>query len=312
MRTKTVFRSATAILLAFWAAGCDKETNTELSADTMVPVEIVSSEIIAGVQTRAASTIQTGSIGVFRMSNNGYGTILNAQYDYSSGWKPNGDANIVYVGGANATLCAYYPYGVVSFNNTTCTLSAQLYNANRDLCYATTGGATVCNKTPRAVFTMKRAYARVKLFITRQASYGGNCRIASMNLMDGTDGFYRTGTLYINSGYYNFLGTWNTKGWTAYLNNVSIADGVTNESCDVLIPPQTIYKGLVIKLNIDGVYYSVTVPSSSISNYLDAGKQYNIRLTISGVGVTLNGPVNITDMVTGTTGIENVTPVEII
>ena len=58
-----------------------------------------------------------------------------------------------------------------------CTLTAQKYDAAKDLCYAKTGGAAVCNKTPNATFAMTRAYSRLKLSIKRHAAYPQKCRM---------------------------------------------------------------------------------------------------------------------------------------
>ena len=213
-------------------------------------------------------------------------------------------------GRANATLCAYYPYNAATFtaNSTTCTLNAQKYDAAEDLCYATTGGAAVCNKTPNAVFAMTRGYARIKLTITRQAGYAGNCNITSVNLKNGAD-FFAARTLDISSGTY--AGSTSDGGWTYALNTGNIGTGTPNTSYDVLVPAQPVGSGLTITLTIDGVNRAVTVPAASLSNNLSAGQQYTVSLNITDVSVTLNGNINITDMVTDGTTIKNDTPAEI-
>ena len=215
-------------LLASLVAGCDNGADADLPADTLVPVKIADASISAEVQTRA--TISSGSMGVFRTSANGYTAQYNSQYTYNSGWKPN---TTVYVGGANATLCAYYPYNAVTFtaNSTTCTLTAQKYDAAKDLCYAKTGGAAVCNKTPNATFAMTRAYSRLKLSIKRHATnYVGNCNITNVNIKHSTGtNFFVSRTLDISTGTNG--GSATAGGWTYALNTGNMPANATNTMC---------------------------------------------------------------------------------
>lgn len=271
-------------LLASLAAGCDNGADADLPADTLVPVRIIDAGISAEVQTRA--TISSGSMGVFRTTANGYTAQYNSQYTYNSGWKPN---TTVYVGGANATLCAYYPYNVVTFtaNSTTCTLTAQKYDAAKDLCYAKTGGAAVCNKTPNATFAMTRAYSRLKLSIKRHATnYVGNCNITNVNIKHSTGtNFFVNRTLDISSGTNG--GSATAGGWTYALNTGNMAANATNTAYDVLVPPQPVSGGLTITLTIDGVNRAITVPAAQFSNNLNAGQQYTISLIITDVEIVL-------------------------
>lgn len=270
-------------LLASLVAGCDNGADADLPADTLVPVKIADASISAEVQTRA--TISSGSMGVFRTSANGYTAQYNSQYTYNSGWKPN---TTVYVGGANATLCAYYPYNAVTFtaNSTTCTLTAQKYDAAKDLCYAKTGGAAVCNKTPNATFAMTRAYSRLKLSIKRLAAYVGNCNITNVNIKHSTgNNFFVSRTLDISTGANG--GSATAGGWTYALNTGNMAANATNTAYDVLVPPQPVSGGLTITLTIDGVNRAITVPAAQFSNNLTAGQQYTISLIITDVEIVL-------------------------
>lgn len=271
-------------LLASLVAGCDNGADADLPADTLVPVKIADASISAEVQTRA--TISSGSMGVFRTSANGYTAQYNSQYTYNSGWKPN---TTVYVGGANATLCAYYPYNAVTFtaNSTTCTLTAQKYDAAKDLCYAKTGGAAVCNKTPNATFAMTRAYSRLKLSIKRHATnYVGNCNITNVNIKHSTGtNFFVSRTLDISTGTNG--GSATAGGWTYALNTGNMAANATNTAYDVLVPPQPVSGGLTITLTIDGVNRAITVPSAQFSNNLTAGQQYTISLIITDAEIVL-------------------------
>lgn len=296
------------VLLASLVAGCENGSDADLPADTLVPVRIVDAGIGAEVQTRA--TISSGSMGVFRAAANGYTAQYNSQYTYNSGWKPN---TTVYVGGANATLYAYYPYNAAPFtaNSTVCTLTAQKYAAAKDLCYATTGGAAVCNKTPTAKFAMSRGYVRLKMSITRHATnyVSGNCNITNVNIKNNTN-FFVTRTLDISSG--TVGGSATNGGWTYALNTSTIAAGGTNTAYDVLVPPQPVTSGLTITLTIDGANRAVTIPAAQFTNNaLATGHQYTIALMITDTAVTPSGNVAITDYATDNTTIKNNTPTEV-
>lgn len=291
MKMKTVYRTLSIFLLAWLFAGCENGADAGLPTESQVPVQIADATISAQVETRAAIT--GGSMGVFRAAANGYTAQYNAQYTYNSGWKPN---TAVYVGGANATLYAYYPYSASAFaaNSTTCTLTAQKWAATKDLCYAKTGGAAVCNKTPDANFAMTRAYSRIKLSIQRHAtSYIGNCNITNVNLKSGT-GFYVSRTLNISNGTNG--GSVTTGGWTYALNTGNMAAGATNTACDVLVPPQPITAGLTITLTVDGAARAITIPAAKFTNNaLAAGQEYTIELLMTDAGVSFTG-VNLTEM----------------
>lgn len=311
MKIKTAYRIITVLLLASLAGGCGKDITTDLSADTPVPVRIAEVGVSAQAQTRSVSTIAGGSMGVFRMPGNGYTGQYNSQYSYSSssGWQPANAGATVHVGGHDASLCAYYPHNAVTFaaNGSTCTLAAQIYNPSKDLCYATASVMPVSSKRPQASFAMKRAYARIKLSISRNAgSYAGACNISDVNIRFGA-GFCEGGTLDISNGTYgpNAL---TGGGWTHPLN-MAIADGATNDAYDVLVLPQPATGGLSITLTIDGQNRKVTVPEFT-GGKLTAGNQYVIRLTITDTAVIINGGITVIDMATGST-VQNDTPIPV-
>lgn len=305
MKMKTVYRIANVVLLAVLAAGCGNDMNTGLPADAPVPVEITGAGITAGVETRA--TITGGSIGVFR-TGSGY-TEQYEKYTYDSGWKPSPSANAIIVGGGDATVCAYYPYDeAANRTGTGFILEVGGWSEQKDLCYAATSG--VSNKNPQVSFPMKRAYARLKLSITRTANYVGDCNVTNVNIRNGSNNNFITRRVLdisnsISSGDVNTGG-----GWTNGLDLGNIGIGTTNTAYDVLVPPQQINGGLMITLPIDGLNRAVTVPAASFSNELGAGKQYTVSLTITDVAVILNGSININDYISGE-NLQNDVPVEI-
>lgn len=281
-------------LVMLWAvavvvAGCSNDIETLPTVEGEVPLQITDGAISAEVQTRA--TLSSGSIGIFRTTTNNYSALYNVQYTYSGGWKAASSGNAIYLSQLPANLCAYYPYGSVTFTSgtsTVATLSAQKYDSTKDMCYSTTGGASVCNKTPNATFTMSRAYSRLTLTIKRHASnYVGTGVVSTINLKNGSS-FYSSRTLNISNG--TFGGS-TTSGGYSYSFNTTIAANAS-ATADLLLPPQSVSSGLTITLTIDGTARSVTVPVGKFANSnLEAGKRYGITLEISAAQIIPDGTI---------------------
>lgn len=294
-------------LLAPMLSGCGGEQEIALPGpDQKVPLQVAASNIETEIETRAGS-VTSGSMGVFRTTANGYPAQYNAQYTYSSGWTPKDNANTVFLDGRAATLCAYYPVGSVTFssNSFTATLTAQSYDANKDMQYAKTGGSGVTNLKPTASFAMAQAYSRVKLSIKRELA--GTSNVSKVNLKNGTT-FYASRTIDISNG---TLGGSTTNGGWNYTFSKAISNS-SNTDYDVLVPPQPVSNGLTITLTIDGVDCAVTVPTARFSSgNLDPGKQYSISLVIKDSAVSISGNINITDYTADGTSIKNDTPKEL-
>lgn len=282
-------------VLSVALSGCSNDTESlngfdgSPAANEEVPLQIAGGSISADVQTRA-TTITNGSIGIFRAANNDYSALYNVQYSYNDGWKVSSSEKTIYLSQKNATLYAYYPYNSFSFtaNSTKATLTAQKFVDAMDMCYATSGGSNVCNKTPNATFAMNRAYSRIQLFIKRHAkNYVGTGYVSNINFKNGST-FYYGCTLDIATGTYG--GDATDGGWS-YAFNTTITAGAT-KSADLLVPPQPVGNGLTITLTLDGVNRSVTVPAGKFtSNSLAAGKIYKITLEISAAQINIDGSV---------------------
>lgn len=298
-------------------SGCGGEQEIALPRpDQQVPLQVAASNIETVIETRAGS-VTSGSMGIFRTTANGYPAQYNAQYTYISGWTPKDNASTVFLDGQTATLCAYYPYGSVTFsgNSFTATLSAQKYDVDKDMQYAKTGGGNVTNLNPVASFAMAQAYSRVKLSIKREIA--GTSNVSNVNLKNGTT-FYASRTIDISNG--TLSGSATSGGWDYPFSKAITEDA--NTEYDVLVPPQPVSDGLAITLtiedkdkkknNIKDVNCAVTVPSEKFSSgNLDAGKQYSISLLIKDSAVSINGNINITDYADDSTTIKNDTPKEL-
>lgn len=276
-------------MLVTAVTSCSNDFETLPTVEGEVPLQIADGAISAEVQTRATSITKAGeSIGIFRAATNNYSALYNVQYTYSGGWKAA--STTIYLSQLNATLYAYYPYSSVSFgsNSTTATLSAQKYDSTKDMCYATTGGDAVCNKTPNATFAMTRAYSRLTLTIKRHASnYVGTGSVSTINLKNGSS-FYNSRTLNISN---RTFGGSVTSGGYSYTFNTTIAASAS-ATADLLLPPQSVASGLTITLTIDGTARSVTVPAGKFANSnLEAGKRYGITLEISAAQIVPDGTI---------------------
>lgn len=273
--------------------------------DELVPIQVctgMSAEVDV-LGTRAASTINTNGakMGVFRIAevSKGYTAMNNVEYTYSistSTW--SNAVSPILVGGLAASLCAYYPYGASPISGTTASLSAQKYDAVKDLCFATSGGSSITNKNPTATFAMQRAYARIQMSIRSGKDPGVACAISNINLRNGKDGsFYTASTLNISDG--TATPTTNAGGGFSFDPGITaLSGGDTNTATDLLLPPQAIANGLYLSLTVDGASRSILVPAAQFdSASLLAGKQYVIKLAIIDPYIYLEGNVTIIDYV---------------
>lgn len=259
-----------------------------------------------GSMTRAATTtLSSGSVGVFRTAP--VSTWCPAQYDvkytYSgTDWKAADKDNVILVGGEDATLHAYYPYGTVTFDaskKTQTTLTVKDYTADNDLCYADAPTAVINNKNPKASFVLKHAYARLKFSITRHNSFPTACKITKIVMQPATPGniFYTTRTMDISkpAGDAAQLGGSIAADWTLNISSLSISTtgiskGAENTEIDKLFPPQEFTASVDTKLTltIDGREYTVTIPSATLPA-LKAGYESTIKLEVQGTGISVTG-----------------------
>lgn len=260
-----------------------------------------------GSMTRAATTttLNSGSVGVFRTApvSTWCPAQYNVPYTYSgTGWKPADADNVILVGGEDATLHAYYPYGTVTFDasvKTQTTLTVKDYTADNDLCYADAPTAVINNKNPKASFVLKHAYARLKFSITRHSSFPTDCKVTKIVMQPATPGsiFYTTRTMDISkpAGNAAQLGGSIATDWTLNISSLSISTtgiskGAENTEIDMLFPPQEFTNGVGTKLTltIDGREYAVTIPSATLPA-LKAGYESTLKLEVQGTGVSVTG-----------------------
>lgn len=288
----------------FLLCSCGQADNDVEQEPEMVPISIQ-----AGVQgetlTRAYDyeVLTAGNIGVFRLAENDYTLQENVKYSKTTAtdWQPAVSTNVIYVGAKVAKLCAYSPFGSVTFddsgNKRIATLAATHYQASKDMSYATTGGDGIWKKTPKANFQMIHAYARLSFEVTRDASYPSACKVSKLVLKPATGTYFQTETIDISVGEGSLANGTTTPQyeWSSASCSWSIKDGISvgtpNESMDVLLPPQAfVADKMTVTLTIDGVDYSADVPTDSQAfAELKAGIRHKIGLTVKGASLSVTG-----------------------
>lgn len=289
----------------FLLCSCGQEDNDVEQEPEMVPISIQ-----AGVQGETLTRVydyealMAGNIGVFRLAENDYTLQENVKYSKTTAtaWQPAVSTNVIYVGAKMAKLCAYSPFGSVSFddsgNKRIATLAATHYQASKDMSYATTGGDEIWKKTPKAIFKMIHAYARLSFKVTRDASYASACKVSKLVLKPVTGTYFQTKTIDISVGEGSLADGTTTSQyeWSSASCSWSIKDGISvgtpNESMDVLLPPQTFAADkMTVTLTIDGVDYSADVPTGDQTMFagLKAGIRHKIGLTVKGASLSVTG-----------------------
>lgn len=284
------------VLIACSNGGMDPVDNG--GEDEYVPVRVETVED-NGVETRAVA-LSNASIGIFRTAP--YTATFPQQYDVQcthdgTGWSL---ADKLYVGGTDASLHVYYPYGKVTFNGDNSTVTALTVKdntADNDFCYADAPLAVVNNRNPVASFLLKHAYAGVKFSIACHSTYPLKCKLTKIVMKPATSGktFYVERSMDISKSAADAgqLGGSTASGWTLdtsalAMGTVGIAQGSTDVSISKLFPPQDFEDNTQLILTIDGSEYSVMIPYETLKA-LKAGYLSTIFLEVKGTGVDISG-----------------------
>lgn len=265
-----------------------------------VPLSVFTS-FKADVTTRAtAQPLPEGSsIGVFLIADANYVTPQsNVKYTYQPDDEWTSETS-VWVGGARAGLCAYYPYGKVTFSAVTqTTLKTQAYTEDADWWYAKDNVAvTVNNLSPQINFLLEKPYSQLSLEMIRNGRYPLQCKITNVRIeLDNGDSMVDTGTFDIKDGSLQ-----NTTNVTSYSyptsgpmhdTGLGVGEAARDTTCNYLFVPQALASGLKLTLTIDERDFSVIVPQADLAG-LVAGKRHVVRLDIRG-GI----PINIVEVTT--------------
>ena len=245
MKINSMFFIAMCGLCISCGAEITTDTSSEVLSDRQIPIGISTVAVpeYGAETTRGLIANATYQLGLFRTGDKGYPPQYDAPYTYTAtGWTASTEVKVDH---REVSLYAYYPYQSVSFvdNTTTAVLNAQLYSADKDMCYGKglpVGSASMINNdAPEVEFTaMKHAYARLKLTLLRGTNYDKSkaCNIKNITLKSNNTDFYPQRHLDITTAAGATEGTAVTTGYV-YNPNVNIAIG-EQSSYDFLLPPQ--------------------------------------------------------------------------
>ena len=265
------------------AAACSP--TDELPADTITDESELSISVNTQPPTKGMITervLPDGSelcIGIFNPDGSNYmgknygHLYFKAENDPGTQiWKPSGQ---VLLGESEGVLYAYYPYSMYSGGDIRhIFVEADSYTQD-DFMYA--GPYTGLNMDNKHVdITLKHALAAIKL-TTRRGSYEGAGAIRSIGL-GGYCGGYQ-GYFDVTQGKFTEVST----GGIIYpTTSFNLSDG-PNEQYIMLIP--TGEPGdLMIRMTIDEVYYTKTIPNFMI----EQGKITNLNLSVDKGKLTIN------------------------
>lgn len=249
---KKVFLTALAAI-AFASCNDDNATDVKL--------------LIGSVSSITELPFTNGSIGVFCAANDECPASNNIKYTYTSGKWKNISSSGISLYEKPATLCAYYPYQQESVDPTAMELKFQEYSTEKDLFY-TTSTSSATQYQPLVAFAMERAYAKITLEITTDASFDKTCVISNIMI----EGIKATSKLNITNGTYT-LGAENFVNYD--LQGFKIASG-SSAAISFLTVPCNIGT-IMLHLTVDG---RVRTGSISLKDFV-AGTNYNITVTIS-------------------------------
>ena len=248
------------------------ETELSISVNTQPPTKGMitervlpdGSELCIGIFNPDGSNYMGKNYGhLYFKAENGPGTQI---------WKPSGQ---VLLGESEGVLYAYYPYSMYSGGDIRhIFVEADSYTQD-DFMYA--GPYTGLNMDNKHVdITLKHALAAIKL-TTRRGSYEGAGAIRSIGL-GGYCGGYQ-GYFDVTQGKFTEIST----GGIIYpTTSFNLSDG-PNEQYIMLIP--TGEPGdLMIRMTIDEVYYTKTIPNFMI----EQGKITNLNLSVDKGKLTIN------------------------
>ena len=262
-----------------------------------VPLIVESATVNAEVTTRAATTLTSGSIGVFRLAGNGYTAVNNSRYDYAPlAWTPGGGpANAVFLGGEVARVCAYHPWQA-SLNSTAIPLTSQvLTDANNDISFATSRAVDGSSINKTTTFNMIRAYAKVT-FKFKRDNYSGTCRVQKVELKN----LLPAATLNIGTGIYSTAaGVANSSVSQEKSVTVPATDTVPWGSDILLVPCTPAGTGMTVVITVDGKTMTTTIP---VAGYRpERGEYATITIMVQGTGINIT-KVEAEDWVNGELG----------
>ena len=290
--------------------GADREAVNADPVHVSIMEASLDAETITAPTSRASSTTSLAQNGkvvkLFLTDANTSGTKYTNRYQedytYSSSAGAWQAVKPFYVDARKANIYACYdPNRVVTFaTNSTMTATADNLKAqpNDDakLWYYDFTNKGVNNANAQLNFTLKCAYSRLTLSLSKTSDYPNSCKVSQVLFKPSTGTFRTAATVDIASG--TLSGTTasnyviNTTSYTMYTSGLTT---VADTSIDLLFPAQKLAAnaGLTFTLTVDGINYSVTVPAAKFNEF-KRGVRHTANLVMSGAGIMVSS-VSTTD-----------------
>ena len=317
--------SAFAALAVLLLAGCSSDAAQEemntgepvpvsidaaLDAGTITSPEEQASDAsrVSGASSRASTNtslaVEGKMVKLFLTDANASGTKYTNKYGVLYTYRAAQNAWIsdtpFYVDARKANIYACYdPNGVVTFNSNSTKTSSQLmmqFNDDSKLWYYDSSNTNIDNTKAKLNFTLKCAYSRLSLRLSKTADYPGACKVSQVTLKPGSGTFYTSAFVDIATGALSGNSRsdvpYNTTGLSMYTTGLTTTP---DTSLDWLFPAQKLAlgAGFTFTLSVDGAAYSVTVPSTKFNEF-KRGVRYTANLQMSGTGLVINS-VTTTD-----------------
>lgn len=281
MKTLLTLLFPASLLLAGCTADRIPGTDPALPPVTgTVPLIVESATVNAQVTTRAATTLTGGIIGVF-LSGGGYADVNNSGYAYdvsSRKWSGN-----IFLGGASAWVCAYYPWREGITNSTAfplTSLAVPVGDTHADISFATSRSVNGTQDGCSTSFAMTRAYAKMTI-VFRRGNYPGTCQVQKVELKN----LLPSATLNIGTGVYSTAeGVANSSVSMDYYGTTVDPSAPTPLNAYFLLVPCTpAAPGTVIVITVDGKTMTTTIPAETYRPV--KGECKNITITLQGTGI---------------------------
>lgn len=247
-----------------------------------VPLTVESATVNAEATTRASTPLTSGSIGIFRLADNGYEAINNRRYDYGTpAWVPNGGAvNAIYLGGKSAQVCAYHPWQASRDNVAAIPLTSQvLTDADNDISFATSRSVDGSSANKSIAFNMIRAYAKMTFKFQRD-NYPGRGEVQTVELKN----LLPSATLDISNGTYSATAGVAGSSLSQTKSLIIPATGDVAWGSDFLtVPCIPAGSGMTIVITVDGKTMTTFIP---VAGYQPKRGEYKtITITVKGTGI---------------------------
>ena len=294
MKKISIFLLAALAVLAGCTAGDDSGVPEVDSA--AVPLQIERAVLAMEPSTRAVSEkeVPAGSVmGVFRREDTNYNQVSNEPYRLNGAqWEPVNPDMAIGLRNAVSRLGAFYPFGVLPARGVNVTLTARLWAADKEAFYAP---FTASSLSPTASFTLKHVYSRVSVRFKRHAdTFPNGAGEVTTFAMQGT-GIYTHALLDVTKELTDTpFSDYETSGFsltgftrTATLQG-SADDSADGDCVDLLMVPNTLSGEMTLTATVDGKLMSLKLAAAAFGGKLEAGKRYNVVVTIRGTALWVN------------------------